>query len=141
MSKWHKIAFSLYLIVTAMLALRGVELVVSDFQPYQLRVLELPWQDISPPYQQLIHFLNAFAGSVMLVYCLCLMTLLCLPFRQGKRWARCAVPVLLLAYCLASLYAMLQVQESEPPINSVLGLMVMILIAIFVSLMPYRKTS
>jgi len=131
LNKWQKIAFSLYLLVILLLALRAMTLIASDVQPYQM--LTVGTQNLAPEYQQLIAFLNAFGGSIMLVYCLSVSILLLIPYRQSVSWASFAVPALLLAYCAASILSMWQVKSAQPPIGSAAVLALITMLAFVIS--------
>jgi hypothetical protein len=135
-----RIGFIVYFAILVLLAIRGIQLLAGQFLPYQATIVGMPWADIPPNFQLIIAFLNKYAGGVLVVFCLCISTLLLFPYRQGARWAVFAVPGLLLAYCTASANSMTQVLFAEPPIKPIAVFVVAIVVAFVVSVSG-KKTS
>lgn len=120
-----KIAFWCYFTaIFAQASAGAVYLFRSEFMPYHAVAVGMPWFDVPAPFKVLILALIRIWGGASLTIALALFILLFIPFRQGRVWARRAIPILLLATYAGMSYAMGHValnSPAEPPWAFVIG--------------------
>lgn len=110
-----RIAFGCYLAAIAGLGAWGfVYLLRGDFMPYHAVATGLPWAQVPPAFQVLVLTLYKLVGGAWIVVALALLVLLFWPFRQGARWARRAVPALLVLQGVGVMNAMAYITLHSP---------------------------
>lgn len=78
--------------VVAVLFGVGVHYLVSrTVMPHHLRILDVPWSDLTPPTRALILALMKGTGMVAICTAVSLAVLLAVPFRAGEPWSRWAI--------------------------------------------------
>jgi hypothetical protein len=129
MSVRLRLAFVCYLCQLPPLIIFGViYLSRSAFMPYHAVAVGQTWPQVDPAFQVLILALMRVAGGGYLTTAAAMGILLFNPFRQGRRWAYWAIPVVGLICSLSSLYATayvtLKTPASPPWIVAGLGVLV-----------------
>ena len=110
-----KLAFACHLLATFILATFGfVYLFHRQFMPYHADALAMPWREVSPAFQALVLALMKAVGGACLAVTVLELVLLFIPFRQGLRWARWAIPGGGLVACATSFYAMIFLALNTP---------------------------
>jgi hypothetical protein len=106
-----KIAFGCYACVGLIFAAFGVVyLLKPEFMPYHAAAVGATWEAAPPGFRILILGLMRVAGGAWLAVAAAMGAMLFVPFRQGARWARWAIPSVGLLAALSSLYGTLLVQ-------------------------------
>jgi hypothetical protein len=145
MSIRMKLGFRCHLL--AMLLLGGTGLLYlfrSQFMPHHAIALGKTWTEIDPAFQILLLALIRIVGGAWIATALAIGIVLFIPFRQGMRWARWAVPAIGLVTLLPAFYAMLSVTLNTPataPWKSALLTIVMLVAGFVLSLEPEKKTD
>ena len=122
-SRWT-IRVGVALLLTMLIALGYVVfgftyLLRPEFMPYHAEAVGMSWDHVPPAFQVLILALMRVVGGAWLALAAALGYLIFVPFRQGARWARWAVPAVGLISSGAALFATLQVQchtPARPPV-------------------------
>ena len=113
-TRW-KLAFACYLVAIAGLgAWGGVFLLRSEFMPYHAVAVGMPWAEVPAPFQVLVLALYKLAGGAWVVIAAALLVLLLGPFRHGARWARHALPALILLHGFGVINAMTYITMHSP---------------------------
>ena len=94
MSKRMKVAFCCHLLVVLYLTLGLIYLFRSEFMPYHAVAVGRSWSEVDSEIQILLLALIRALGGATFTAALSMGILLFIPFRQGIRWARWAIPVL-----------------------------------------------
>jgi hypothetical protein len=145
MSIRMKLGFRCYLIAMFLLGIIGlVYLFQSQFMQYQEIAVGKTWTEIDPAFQILWLALMRFVGGAWIATALAMGIVLFIPFRQGMRWARWAVPVIGLVALLPAFYAMLSVTLNTPataPWKSAALTIVMLVAGFILTLEPEQKTE
>lgn len=143
MSIRMKFGFRCHLI--AMILLGGIGLVYlfqSQFMQYQAIAVGKTWIEMDPASQILWLALMRFIGGAWIATALAMGIVLFIPFRQGMRWARWAVPAIGLIALLPAFYAMLSISLNTPavaPWRSVGLTIVLLIVGFMLSLEPEKK--
>ena len=126
-----KLAFACYLVAIAGLGAWGfVFLLRTDFLPYHVVAVGMPWADVPPAFQVLVLTLYKLIGAAWIVVALALLVLLFVPFKQGARWARLAIPALVLVQGAGVMHAMAYItarSPANPPWKFTIAVMVLTL--------------
>ena len=144
MSKRMKIAFGCYLLNTLNMAAGGVVYVLTtQFMPFHAIAVGKTWDQIDPAFQVLLlTFIRVIGGGVITV-ALSMGILLFIPFRQGIRWARWAIPAIGIFYVLmAYLYPLLSVALNTsltPPWGGAVSSMILVVAGFILSLESKKK--
>lgn len=112
--------------------------------PHHAIAVGKTWTEIDPAFQILLLALMRFIGGAWIAAALAMGIVLFIPFRQGIRWARWAVPAIGLAALLPAFYAMLSITLNTPataPWKSALLTIVMLVAGFVLSLEPQNKTE
>lgn len=132
-----KFAFWIYLALMVAGAAWGIGFLLrSEFTSYHGAAAGVPWSAVPAKFQVVILALTKLAGGLWVAFTLCIFVLLFLPFRQGARWARWAIPLLMLAQYAAPMPAMLHLttnSASDPPWTLTICCMAVTLVALLVS--------
>jgi hypothetical protein len=132
-----KIAFACYLVAIAALgAWGGVFLLRTGFLPYHVVAVGMPWSQVPPEFQVLVLTLYKLIGAAWVVVALALLVLLLGPFRQGARWARLAIPALILAHGVGVMHGMAYItmnSPAHPPWKFTIAVMVLTLAGFLVA--------
>lgn len=92
MSARFAIALVLNWLIVAVMFGVGVHYLVSkQLMPYHLRILDVPWTDLTPRTRILILTLMKGTGMVGICTAVSLAVLLAIPFRGHEPWARWAI--------------------------------------------------
>jgi hypothetical protein len=116
----------------------------SQFMQYQAIAVGKPWTEIDPAFQILWLALMRFIGGAWIATALAMGIVMFIPFRQGMRWARWAVPAIGLVALLPAFYAMLSITLNTPataPWKSAALTIVMLIAGFILSLEPEKKTE
>lgn len=144
MSKRTAFAFWIYLALMVAGAAWGIGFLLrSEFTSYHGAAAGVPWSEVPANFQIVILALTKLAGGLWVAFTLCIFVLLFLPFRQGARWARWAVPLLMLAQYAAPMPAMFHLTTNSPatpPWALTSACIAVTLIALFVSVSEKRGT-
>jgi hypothetical protein len=135
MSTRMKLAFQSYLVAMFLLGCIGlVYLFQSQFMQYQAIAVGKTWAEIDPAFQTLWLALMRFIGGAWIATALAMGIILYIPFRQGMRWARWAVPAIGLVALSPAFYAMLSVTLNTPATApwKIVAFTIIILIAGFI---------
>jgi hypothetical protein len=113
MSTKTKVAFGLYLLCVLVIAYHGVLYVtLSTPMPYHFQAFAgvgVDWDSLQPYLQRAILGNLHARGHVSLVTALSAVILLFMPFRQGQRWSRWAIPAICLTGLLPAVVKSFQV--------------------------------
>ena len=110
-----KIAFWCYVLLLIAVAGWGMNFLLrSEFTDYHSVAVGMSWSEVPSSLQVLILACLKLAGGLWIAFCLAVLLILLLPFRQGVRWALWAVPLLLVAQFLAPVPAMTLVIMNTP---------------------------
>jgi len=143
MSTKMKMAFGCHLAFGIALAVFGlVYLFRSEFMPYHAQAVGMKWDTVTPPFRVLILALMRTTGGAWLATAFAIYSLLCVPFRQGERWARWAIPAVGLVVALSSLYVTLIVKlntPASPPWPAAALGALMLVIGLLLSLAPDHR--
>ena len=101
MSAKTKVSFGLYLLLLIVgAAFYAIYATASGPMPYHVQAMEtqgIPWDSLQPAVQWwLLNAIHLLGYSGLVLY-LSLAVLLFIPFRQGQRWSRWAIPGIFLA--------------------------------------------
>jgi len=143
MSKKMKVAFGCHLLVLLSIGLWGVVyLFRTEFMPYHAIAVGKTWTQVDPAFQILLLALIRRVGGASIAIAMAMGILLFIPFRQGIRWARWAVPAVGLVAQLTALCVMLSVTlntPATPPWKGVPLFMVLLVAGFILSLEPEKK--
>jgi hypothetical protein len=105
MNDRDKIAFTIYLVVILLGIAFGITyLACPTVMPYHHQAIGVNWEDLGPGLQvMLINFVN-FAGAGFITGSLSCLIMLLIPFRRGEKWAKWAIPLLLIVFNVFCLY-------------------------------------
>lgn len=145
MSTRMKFAFQSHLVAVFLLGCIGLlYLLQSQFMQYQAIAVGKTWAEIDPAFQILWVALMRFIGGAWIATALAMGIILYIPFRQGMRWARWAVPAIGLVALLPAFYAMLSVTLKTPATApwKIVALTIIILVTGFIlSSEPEKKAD
>ena len=145
MSTRIKVAFWCHLLALLYIAISGpIYLFRSQFMPYHAVAVGKNWAEVAPAFQILLLALIRAYGGALLAVALAMGIFLLIPFRQGIRWARWAVPVVGLVAQLPALYATISVTlltPATPPWYGVLYVIVLLVAGLILSLEPEKTTE
>ena len=143
MSIRMKVAFWCHLLALLLIAIIGlIYLFRSQFMPYHAIAVGKNWAEVDPAFQILLLALIRVVGGAWIAAALAMGILLFVPFRQGMRWARRAVPTIGLVAELPALYATLSVTlntPATPPWKGVVLIMLLLVAGLILSLEPEKK--
>ena len=132
-----KVAFACHLAVIASLFAWGVLFLLRDeFMPYHVVAAGLPWADVPPPFQVLVLTFYKMIGGAWVAIAAALLVLLLGPFKRGERWAKFAVPGLILLQGAAVMNAMAYItthSPAMPPWSFTIAVMALAVVGFFVS--------
>ncbi len=115
MSTRMKAGFWCHLLAMLMIGIAGlVYLFRSQFMPYHAIAVGRTWGEVDTAFQILLLALIRVVGGAWIATALAMGILLFIPFRQGMRWARWAVPAIGLVAGLPALYVTLCVTLTTP---------------------------
>ena len=138
-----KFAFTCHSLAAALLVVFGfVYLFRPEFMPYHADAIARDWGDVEEPFQVLILALMRVAGGGWVASATAIAILLLVPFRQGLRWARWAIPVVGLLVSAPALYATAYVRRytpAEPPWLAALAGMTLLMLGFVSSLVASRR--
>ncbi len=138
MTTRRKIAFCFHLLALLLMATVGViYLTRSQFMSYHAVAVGQNWIDVPPRFQLLLLALIRPLGGAWIATALAMGILLLIPFRQGTRWARWAVPVVGLVAELPVLYVTISVASrtpASPPWQGALIVVCLLIIGLLLSL-------
>ncbi len=145
MSIRMKVGFWCHLLAMLLLGIIGlVYLFRSQFMPYHAIAVGKTWTEIDPAFQILLLALIRVVGGACIATALAMGIVLFIPFRQGMRWARWAIPAIGLVALLPALYATLSVTlntPASPPWKGVVLIIVLLVAGFVLSLEPEKKTE
>jgi len=111
----RQIAAVCYGLTAFLLVLGGViYLSRGQFMPYHAVALGRSWNELGSEFQTLWLAAMRVIGSGMLATGGALLILLAIPFRQGRRWADYAIPVIGLIFLLPGISATYMVRSNTP---------------------------
>ena len=144
MSIRMKVTYWCYLLALLSIGIIGlIYLFRSQFMPYHAIAVGKTWGEVDPSFQILLLALIRVVGGAWIATALAMGILLFIPFRQGIRWARWAIPAIGLVAELPALYATLSVTlntPATPPWKGVVLVMALLVVGIIFSLQPnYRN--
>ena len=143
MSIRMKIGFWCHLLATLQIGIIGlIYLFRSQFMPYHAIAVGKIWTEVDPAFQILLLALIRVVGGAWVATALAMGILLFIPFRQGMRWARLAIPAIGLVAELAALYVTLSVTlntPATPPWKGVVLIMVLLVAGFIFSFEPEKK--
>jgi peptidoglycan/LPS O-acetylase OafA/YrhL len=132
-----RIAFACHLVAITVVGLFGlVYLLRGQFMPYHAEAVAREWEAVEPAFQVLILALMRALGGAWLALMLAGLILLFLPFRQGARWARRAIPAIGIVAVAAGLYAtilILQNTPASPPWAAAAGCLLLLILGLILS--------
>ena len=145
MSIRMKTAFWCYLLALLPIGIFGmIYLFRSQFMPYHAIAVGKTWAEVDPSFQILLLALIRVVGGTLIATALAMGILLFIPFKQGMRWARWAIPTIGLVAELTGLFAMLTVTlhtPATPPWQSAVIIIILLIVGLFLSLEPKEKTG
>jgi len=145
MSIRMKLGFRCHLLAIFLLGIFGLfYLFRTQFMPHHAIAVSKTWAEIDPAFQILLLALMRFIGGAWIATALAMGIVLFIPFRQGMRWARWAVPAMGLVVLLPAFYAMLSITLNTPataPWKSAVLTIVMLVAGFVLSLEPEKKTE
>lgn len=110
-----KVAFTCHLLATLIAAAFGfVYLLRGEFMPYHAVAVGIAWNQVDSSFQVLIVGLMRAVGGACLAVAVLEFILILVPFRQGAKWARWAIPAGGLIIAGTALYAMAYVALNTP---------------------------
>ena len=140
-----KTAFWCYLLALLPIGVFGViYLFRLEFMPYHAIAVSKTWAEVDPSFQILFLALIRVLGGAWIATALAMGFLLFIPFKQGMRWARWAIPAIGLVAELAALFVTVTVTlktPATPPWKGALLIIVLLAIGLFLSLEPKEKTD
>jgi len=143
MSIRMKAAFWCYLLALLPIGIFGmIYLFRSQFMPYHAIAVGKTWAEVDPAFQILLLALIRVVGGTWIATALAMGILLFIPFKQGMRWARWAVPAIGLVAELTALYATLSVTlntPATPPWKGVVLIIVLLVAGLILSLEREEK--
>jgi cytochrome b subunit of formate dehydrogenase len=143
MSIRMKVGFWCHLLAMLLIGIIGlIYLFRSQFMPYHAIAVGKTWAEVDPAFQILLLALIRVVGGAWIATALAMGILLFIPFRQGIRWARWAVPTIGLVAELTALYVTLSVTlntPATPPWKGVVLIMVLLVAGFILSLEPEKK--
>jgi hypothetical protein len=132
-----KMAFGCYMAAIAGLGAWGfVFLLRTEFMPYHVVAVGMPWSEVPHPFQVLVLTLYKLAGGAWVVIALSLLVLLLGPFRQGAVWAQRAIPALILIQGAGVMNAMAYItlnSPATPPWTFTIAVIVITVVGFFLS--------
>lgn len=102
------------IIAIVSLVLGSVYLLKQSFMPYHADALSRSWSEVEAANQVLISALMTVSGGGWFTVGVVILTLLAFPFRNDRKWAVYALPVVILLFYLPNLWATLSVLEQTP---------------------------
>ena len=109
------IAFWCYFVALIAPAAWGIMFLFRDeFMPYHAAAVSMPWGQVPETFQVLILALLKLVGAAWFTSAVAVLLLLLVPFRQGSKWARWAVPSLALLHYSGVFTAMTYVARNSP---------------------------
>ena len=145
MSIRMKVGFWCHLLAILLIGTVGlVYLFRSQFMPYHAIAVGKTWAEVAPAFQILLLALIRVVGGVSIATAVAMGIVLFIPFRQGMRWARWAIPAIGLVGALPSLYATLSVAlntPARPPWEGLVLIIVLLVAGFVLSLEPEKKTE
>ena len=145
MSIRMKTAFWCYLLALLPIGIFGmIYLFRSQFMPYHAIAVGKTWAEVDPSFQILLLALIRVLGGTWIATALAMGILLFIPFKQGMRWARWAIPAIGLVAELTALFATLTVTlntPATPPWKGIVFIIVLLAVGLFLSLEPEKKTG
>ena len=143
MSIRMKVGFWCHLLAMLLIGIIGlIYLFRSQFMPYHAIAVGKTWAEVDPAFQILLLALIRVVGGAWIATALAMGILLFIPFRQGIRWARWAVPTIGLVAELTALYVTLSVTlntPATPPWKGVVLIMVLLVAGFILSLEPEKN--
>jgi len=143
MSIRMKVGFWCHLLATFLIGIIGlIYLFRSEFMPYHAIAVGKTWAEVDPAFQILLLALIRVLGGAWIATALAMGVLLIIPFIQGIRWARWAVPAIGLVAEIPGLYATLSVTlntPATPPWKGVVLIIVLLVAGFILSLEPEKK--
>jgi hypothetical protein len=143
MSIRMKVGFWCHLLAMLLIGIPGlIYLFRSQFMPYHAIAVGKTWAEVAPAFQILLLALMRTVGGAWIATALAMGIVLFIPFRQGMRWARWAVPAIGLVAELPALYATLSVTLNTPgtePWKGVVLIIVLLVAGFILSLEPEKK--
>jgi len=143
MNTRSKIAFWCYLVAMAPQAAWGVMFALrGEFMPYHAGAVGMQWAAIPGPLQVLILGFMKLIGIAWLTSAVGVLVLLLVPFREGARWARWAVPFLALLHYAGVINAMIYVTQrtpAAPPWVPTLAGLAFVVLGAMLSIQGFRK--
>lgn len=115
MSIKTKFAFGFYLFCALVgFAFGLIYLFSPKFMPYHEAAVGLSWGEVDSAFQAVILSFMRVVGGGLLATMAAIYIFLFIPFRRGDKWARWAIPVVLLIFNTVSLYVMLIMKFNTP---------------------------
>ena len=145
MNRRQTVSFVAHGIPTVGLLLQGLLYVTTPrFMPYHAEALSTTWDALPSNYQGfLIGVIKAMgAGSIGVT--LALIVLLVIPFRNGDRWARWAIPLIGVVFTLLTAYAAFTIDRhtpASPPWRQTCGLTALYIAGALLSYWPSTRRS
>jgi hypothetical protein len=96
------------------LVLGGVYAFKQSFMPYHADALSRSWGEVEAANQVLISALMTVSGGGWFTVGVVILILLVFPFRNDRRWAVYALPVVILLFYIPNLSATLAVLQNTP---------------------------
>jgi len=142
MTRNLKLAIGCHVLASLVVAAFGLMyLLRTDFMPYHAVAVGQKWTDVAPGFQALILGLMKAAAGGWLASVVAIGILLAVPFREGLRWARWAIPAIGLTATLTALYATLYVgmhSPATPPWIAAAAAALLFAAGLVVSLVPEK---
>jgi hypothetical protein len=143
MSIRMKVGFWCHLLAMLLIGIAGlIYLFRSQFMPYHAIAVGKTWAEVDSAFQILLLALIRVVGGAWIATALAMGILLFIPFRQGLRWARWAVPAIGLVAELPALYVTLSVTlntPATPPWKTVVLIIALLVAGFILSLEPAKK--
>ncbi len=143
MSIRMKAGFWCHLLAMLLIGIIGlIYLFRSQFMPYHAIAVGKTWAEVDPAFQILLLALIRAVGGAWIATALAMSILLFIPFRQGIRWARWAVPAIGLVAELPALYVTISVTlntPATPPWKGVVLIMVLLVAGFILSLETEKR--
>lgn len=126
------LALGCLILAALLLIVTGVTyLTRSEFMPYHALAVGRTWADLEPPTQALVLALLRLAGGGFLSAGLSVLILTAFPLRRGQPWARWAILLVGLSWCLPMLSATFLVESRTPawrPLAAASGMVVLLVL-------------
>ena len=112
-----------------------------EFMPYHADALSLEWNSLSPELQVLLLALMRVAGGGFLCVAIIVSFLIWFPFREGRTWARIALPITILVVYVPTLIATLSVTANTPATAPWYGPALSVIFTLVGALIDWRGNS